>query len=622
MTDLLFDLPPGGTDLLFGESGGAVETVNATITGNFAPLTVSVFIADVQTATITGSFAPLTVAIEAQYASNTARPTVGQTSHQWQVATPASDGCTTTHQEAPAQPVGWATFWQRAIGAPVNVEHVLPDNLVKSRSAIQGVFEAGVRAHNETGFRHQDGDASVRKSIHDAFEGGVRAHNETGFRHQDGIRIKRSVQSLFENAARLEATRYSEQALSARRYQFCRTTLWQEGVPPPPGITIYVPPPDPGQEPCYTPNTALLFSFPFTTSPHLLFQCGNFSDEPPPPVGEVVVPVRKVYIVANNVFLKRVSDNAPVLALSMSLSLDVDSWTWGFSATLPAVSQSLVEPTTGPVELEASVNGTAFRVLAESMSRERSFGQSTIRVAGRGRNAMLDAPYSPIQTFGNDDPRTAQQLMDDVLTFNGVPMGWTINWELEDWAVPATVFNHQGSYITALVAIAKAAGGYLLPHPSTNSFKVKHLYPTVPWAWNTVTPDFTLPADVAVRESLQWQEKAAYNRVFVSGQQQGILGQVTRAGTAGEVLAPMVVDQLITDTIAARQRGRAILSDTGRQITTGLRLPVLAETGIIQPGSFIRYEDGGITRLGLVRSTNVEVAMPEVWQSLEVETHA
>lgn len=624
MSDLLFGLPPGGPDLLFGETAGTIiEPIDATITGTFAPLTVSVVVARVEQLVITGTFAPLTVAAVAQYASNTARPTVGQTSHQWQVASATPVGRETGQADAPASPEGWAAFWQRALGAPVGVEHVLPDNLVKTRVQQASPFEAGVRAHNETGFRHQVANASVRKSLNDAFEAGVRAHNETGFRHQDGDRTKRTGRvSGYQEAVRLQALRYSEQARSALRFQFCRTTGFQDGVPPPPGITIYVPPVDPGQEPCYTPNTALLFSFPFDGLPGLVFQCGNYTPDTPPPDGEVVVPVRKVYIVANNVFLKRVSDNAPVLALTMSLSLDVDSWSWGFSATLPAVSQALVEPTTGPIELEANVNGTAFRVLAENLSRERSFGQSTIRIAGRGKNAMLDAPYAPIQTFTNTGARTAQQLMDDVLTLNGIPLGWTINWELEDWSVPATVFNHQGSYITALVAIAKAAGGYLLPHPSTNSFKVKHLYPTVPWEWNTVTPNFTLPADVAVRESLQWREKAAYNRVFVSGQQQGILGQVTRAGTAGEVLAPMVVDQLITDTIAARQRGRAILSDTGRQIVTGLRLPVLAETGIIQPGSFIRYEDGGITRLGLVRSTNVEVGLPEVWQSLEVETHA
>ena len=92
-----------------------------------------------------------------------------------------------------------------------------------------------------------------------------------------------------------------------------------------------------------------------------------------------------------------------------------------------------------------------------------------------------------------------------------------------------------------------------------------------------MTPDFQLPADATSRESLRWLEKPAYNRVFVSGQDVGVLGQVTRAGTEGNVLAPMLVDALITDAVAARQRGIAVLSDTGRQIEVSLRLQVLPE---------------------------------------------
>ena len=124
------------------------------------------------------------------------------------------------------------------------------------------------------------------------------------------------------------------------------------------------------------------------------------------------------------------------------------------------------------------------------------------------------------------------------------------------------------------------------------------------------------------RESLRWLEKPAYNRVFVSGQEVGVLGQVTRAGTAGDVLAPMVVDALITEAAAARQRGIAVLSDTGRQIEVSLRLPVLAETGIIEPGAFVEYQDGSVTRLGIVRATQVQAGLPEVWQTLGVQAYA
>ncbi len=76
------------------------------------------------------------------------------------------------------------------------------------------------------------------------------------------------------------------------------------------------------------------------------------------------------------------------------------------------------------------------------------------------------------------------------------------------------------------------------------------------------------------------------------------------------------------EAVAARQRGIAVLADTGHQIEVRLRLPVLAETGIIEPGAFVEYQDGNVTRHGLVRSTQVEAGMPEVWQTLGVQGYA
>ena len=398
---------------------------------------------------------------------------------------------------------------------------------------------------------------------------------------------------------------------------------YQEAVPPPPGISRWVVPEPPVPQPCYTPSTRLLFAALAATDGHLLFLCENHITPPPPDGEPVVVPVRRVYFVINNVTLYRVSDGAPVPVFNLSLSLDASSWTWGFDAVLPAKAEALVAGgASGPVELVASINGTPFRVLAESISRERIFGDASIRISGRGRNAVLAAPYAPVMTFSNTEGRTARQLMDDVLTINGIPLGWAVDWGLTDWNVPAGAFAQQGSWIDALTAIAGAAGGYLIPHPSAQSIRVRHRYPVAPWEWSTVTPDFVLPVDAVARESLRWLEKPAYNRVFVSGQDVGVLGQVTRAGTAGDVLAPMVVDPLITEAAVARQRGIAVLADTGHQIEVSLRLPVLAETGIIEPGAFVEYQDGSVTRLGIVRATQVDAGLPEVWQTLGVQAYA
>jgi hypothetical protein len=373
------------------------------------------------------------------------------------------------------------------------------------------------------------------------------------------------------------------------------------------------------------PDSHLLFDAGWSSDLGLIFLCERHPAPAPVPTGEtVVVPVRRIYMVVNNASLRRVDGNILLPTLTMTLGIDADSWTWSFGATLPGSALSGLEPAGSgdPVEVEAMINGVAYRALVERIERSREFGRSDLRVSGRGKTALLDAPYAPNQNFTNTQARTAQQLMADVLTVNGVSLGWEVQWGLIDWLVPSGVFSHQGAYIGALNQIAAAAGGYVQPHASTQTLKVLPRYPRAPWDWGSVVPDFELPADVTSRESIQWLEKPAYNRVFVSGQEVGVLAQVTRAGTAGDLLAPMVVDSLITEASAARQRGLAVLSDVGRQIELSLRLPVLPETGIITPGAFVAYRDGGLTRCGLVRSTQVHVGLPEVWQTLGVQAYA
>ena len=48
-------------------------------------------------------------------------------------------------------------------------------------------------------------------------------------------------------------------------------------------------------------------------------------------------------------------------------------------------------------------------------------------------------------------------------------------------------------------------------------------------------------------------------------------------------------------------------------------LPVLAQTGVIQPGIYVQYVDGAVTRTGIVRSTQVEVGEIDVYQTIGVE---
>lgn len=623
LIEFLFDDPPASNGDLVFKPTGVGGTANATITGTFPALTASLLVGQYIPTTITGLFPALTANASAEYSTQTQRPTVGKTDAPHQVATKVQTGPEQPHQDTRSAPVGWSAFWEKVTNGSQTIEHRLPNVFIKSPVPQAGVFQNATREHTQTGYRHQDG-TPIWKDRNAIFQNATGTRNDTFFRHQDGTKTHSVRGSQFENATLLHVAGHYGQFQAASALARLLGGRYQEGVPPPPGISL-LPPGPPGPSPCYLPDSDLVFAFQPQSNLHFVFICdGDTPPPPPPPPGEtIVVPVQRVYIVLNSASLRRVSDNALVPTLSMSLSLDASSWTWGFDATVPMQAQALVEPDTGPVELNATVNGVEFRVLAEKLSRERSFGRASLRISGRGKNAVLDAPYAPVTTYRNEIDRTANQLAEDALTYNGVPMPWGVDWQLTDWLVPAGVFTHQGTHISALNAIAQAAGGYLQPHRTLNTLRILPKYPSAPWQWGSVTPDFELPAAVTTRESIEWIDKPSYNRVFVSGQQVGVLGQVTRTGTAGDLVAQMVADPLITHADAARQRGISILADTGRTASVGLSLPVLASTGVIEPGKFVRYVDGGTTRLGIVRSTSVTVGETAVdtRQQIVLETH-
>jgi hypothetical protein len=637
----------GSTALVFGDGLGPIS-VNVNIIGVLPALTATLVVAPNVEVELFGVLPPLefaaevvsvvaaqmvvmlpalTAALSVQYLSNTARPTVGIAQGPWQSASHASQNTEHAQQDSGRRPVGWAAFWQMTVGAASGVENLLPDGFNRTiRPDLISPAQDATGLHTGPWFTQQDG-TRAHQNRDGVFQEDTISRRDTYFKHQDGTRTHGRLATSHQKAAPLQSVLAASHQL-ARAFSKDWWSRFKDAVPPPAGLSVLPVTPPPVLEPCYFPNGILVFEALLPAGANLVFICDGYVPPPPPSGGQIIVPVRRVYFVINNVTLYRVSDGAPVPVFSLSLSLDASSWAWGFDAVLPAKAQALVAPgsASGPVERVASVNGTAFRVLAEGISRERSFGDASIRISGRGFNAILAAPYAPVMTFSNTEGRTARQLMDDVLTVNGIPLGWAVDWGLIDWNVPAGAFAQQGSWIDALTSIAGAAGGYLIPHPSAQSIRVRHRYPVAPWEWSTVTPDFVLPVDAVARESLRWLEKPAYNRVFVSGQDVGVLGQVTRAGTAGDVLAPMVVDSLITEAAAARQRGLRVLADTGHQLEVSLRLPVLAETGIIEPGAFVEYQDGSqgqmVRRLGIVRATQVEAGMPEVWQTLGVQAYA
>ena len=573
-----------------------------------------------------GRITGLRLHMAARFDINVSRPTVCQTGAAWEQTQARLASAALAHQGSQHQLSGWSAPWQRAMDVATPIAHPLPGLLRAAWHTLQLHHEDATRLRSADTVLAYQHALPVRLGPVSSFQDACPVRNTTLFLHQDGGRGSRLRRDVRWQIAQQLQQRQGSSFQGAQPGPRIWRARYQDGMVPPPGIWT-APPRPPGPGPCYVPALPahLVFSAPHDASlpAHLVFACNRHG--PTGPVeGGIIVHVRRVRIVINSISIHRVDTGAELRAHSFSMSLDHKSWTWSWTASLhhDAASHLGRDSEGEPAELAVVVNGLPFRLRLEHITRDKRFSPTRWGVSGKGKASVLSAPYAPAMQFGNPaSARTAQQLMADVLTVNGVGLGWDLDWKLQDWLVPAGAWSFQGSYIDAVNDIAGAAGGYVQPHPTDSVLRILPTYPSAPWNWDAITPDFTLPAGVAEVEGTDYIDLPAYNRVFVGGVGVGVFGPRTRTGTAGDVIAPQITHALITDATVHHQRGLAELANTGRQEHITLNMQVLPETGLIVPGQFVRYM-GDKPAMGIVRSTSLNWSFPKLRQNIVLETHA
>lgn len=623
--DLLFRQPPldgPPNTLVFGEPDE--PTSGAAYALGRIPLPAFIVLGSVSATMPTPATASGAIPLPAfmvqgvtRYTSAVSRLLVGKVSAGWQVAAQIEGGAAAKHQVAAPARVGRVTTWQTAAPRVAGFSTVWQD-VQQARAAASLRYQAARELERVVGMRHQEATRARATAAAHWQEARRLAPGPVGIRYQEAEPMRRGVRARWQEAARAQA-QHRDTFGAAQQLDIGLLSRWQAAMYPLPGRSVIEPP---VVDPCYVPSTTLVFSESQRYSTTLIFVCERHTT---PPGGETItVPIRRAYIVQNNITLVRVDSGEALEATAFAMSLDADSWTWQWSATLPWSALSIIKRDirSGPVDILATVNGVPYRLAAENYRRDRRFADAKVQVQGRGRAAMLGGPSSPVLNHQSASARSIAQLMELALTYNGVGIGWGLDFGIADWAVPGGTWNFQGTHIDAVLDIASAAGAIVQPHRTDATLRILPRYPVAPWRWNTVAPDFVLPAAAVSVEGIEYTPKPGYNRVFIAGTNEaGVLGQITRAGTAGDSIAPMVTHSLMTDSDGAQQRGLAVLGDTGLQASVSLRLQVLPETGLILPGAMVRYEDGAESHLGLVRSAALDWQRPTLRQTLILETH-
>lgn len=399
--------------------------------------------------------------------------------------------------------------------------------------------------------------------------------------------------------------------------------IWENAQKPPIGRSAanHIEPPKP---PEYQGSTLLNFACEMCCIDPINVVL-NFGEEPCP------TNHKAIYIV-NEVSMKRVSDDVDIDIFNAQLGIDTDSWGWSLSATIPKSELSKVNPSVnGPVEVELHINGFEWCFIVESYDKDDVFAKTTVKISGRSATAYLDVPYAPVRSYTQVEQAWAKALAENELSRNGEASPFSLNWQLIDelgWNVLNNSFSYSNlTPLAAIRSIAESVGGFVNSDPYTKTLHVMPRYKFPAWEIGTQVADKTINYDFVTHESFKWDQKPAYNGIYVSGENTGVTALVKRTGTDGAEQAPMIVNQLITDEPAARQLGMTELSKGGKQAMISIDLPIIAETGLLLPAMLIDFEVACagscdvdlIPWRGIVRGISIDVSEEKVIQTIELE---
>ncbi|TMP23785.1 hypothetical protein [Pseudoalteromonas ruthenica] len=294
----------------------------------------------------------------------------------------------------------------------------------------------------------------------------------------------------------------------------------------------------------------------------------------------IIAPVARSYLMQPTFTCVRVRDEMQIMLSSFTHQQSRGQ----FAAVVNLKFMSRIDQERAINELlRIELNGYEFYAWAESPSKQISFNNYQYSASGRSRVAELASPNKAPANYSNQTVQTIAGIMSGLLSD-----GWTLDSQVIDFPVPARAFNIMNKApAEALNEAAERIGAMVLCDDSLKKVRIVPRWPVMPWDTASATCDVVLNEGVITSHSAREVRQPDFNVAFVRGEQEGVSCRVKRRETLGDRYAPEIVDSLITDIQAARQRGSAVLADSGKKEESTIKTKVMPQLPPLQPGQLI-----------------------------------
>lgn len=337
----------------------------------------------------------------------------------------------------------------------------------------------------------------------------------------------------------------------------------------------------------------------------------------------------KVVIFVNNINIVTIPDRIPLEFTAFNMSIDLDSVAWVFNFTIAnQESVTRVKPSGMTVKfVEIDINGDKYECFVgrtkTSIGTDKSTGKVTRATTCVGWSAVkqLSYPYSPKRSYIDVSGSTPSGILSTELDGTG----FTGVWGSVDWALPSGVFGYvEKAPLAAISELVQSVGAVINPDKTGDGFSISPRYPISPWNWATSTADVELNELEFFTIDSEWIPASSPDSIYVYGEgEHGVGVKCVKTGTGGVNTLTTVVDKHITDTVAAIERGRIEVSQSGFKEIVPITTYV-GEVGILQPQMLAKVNaiDGSVwygmvvsVKVNLVRNGNA------ITQSISLERH-
>lgn len=329
------------------------------------------------------------------------------------------------------------------------------------------------------------------------------------------------------------------------------------------------------------------------------------------------------YFVINSIELINLETGEAIQATSLDFSTDLSSFAWSGSMTVSADEVGkITSPTNNPVKVGLTFNGKPAVFMVQTISKAVSFNKAVYKVELISPTALLDSPYSRIDSRTVTEDIAPQSLIEPMMHTNvtGLVLKWQYLSPL-DWVVAANTFTYQElAPVKAIGKLLEGSAAFMYSDLDGSGLTIKRKRQVEFWeeGLNPKVLDMNLLSSLSFAQERHRNFDAVY---VISGLNTtlGITAHVVRDAYAGTELAPQIIAPTLTSPSSIRDAGKYRLGTAGIVETRTLSQPIIEGEHLLVPSDLVSFEQDGVSYIGTVLSTSVSLKFNSQYQNFVVE---